>query len=277
MNTPNAPGEIEAGATPSAAYSAGRALLARWLRVPTQPPSIPPGRHSWARSFRPAEAYLRYLKLSYVMIAGFVGIFLVPLTLFTVGAMLAEGFVVATTLVIILVVIPGLLLAAAGYWALQLQFDTTWYVMTDRAIRIRTGIWVIRELTVTFENAQNVRVRRGPIQRWLGIGDVSVETASIGSTDQQGNTTASTALVAGVADPHAIRDRIVERMRASRSAGLGGDRDRVDDPGAVRDRRAEDSRESGSGGRPSLAPGPAWSAEHLAALREIREAVSRLP
>ena len=257
-----APETLDEGAAPSRAYSAARAALARWLRVPFDPPTVPPGRHSWARSFRPAQAYLRLLKLRYLLATGAVGVLGGFFLVLIVGTMVQDGHIVAGLALALAVLIPAFLWMAAGYWALQLQFDTTWYVMTDRAIRVRTGIWIIREYTVTFENAQNVKVRRGPLQRLLGIGDVTVETASVASADQHGNTTASTVAISGVDDPGGIRDRIIERMRASRSAGLGGDLD-----GGLGTPPARDARTGGSA---------AWAPAHLQALREIREAVGAL-
>ena len=223
---------------------------------------MPPGRHSWARSFRPAQAYLRYLKLRYALTVGGLGVLGGLFLLLIVGSLAQDGHLVAALILALVALVPALVWMAAGYWALQLQFDTTWYVMTDRAVRVRTGIWIIRELTVTFENAQNVKVRRGPLQRFLGIGDVTVETASVASADQHGNTTASTVAISGVADPGGIRDRIIERMRASRSAGLGGDVD--GEPGTP---PARDLRTTAAA---------AWTPAHLQALREIREAVRAL-
>lgn len=59
-----------------------------------------------------------------------------------------------------------------AYVAIHLRFDTTWYVMTERSLRIRRGIWVLHETTITFENVQNVVVNQGPVQRFFGIANV---------------------------------------------------------------------------------------------------------
>lgn len=238
-------------------------FLARVLRVPLTPPSAPPGQSRWVRSFRPAESFLRYLKIQYLLLFGILGIVLLPLALLVLVALVRDGMVVGALALGILGLLPALTWVLVGYGALQFQYDTTWYVMNDRAIRLRSGIWVLKELTITFDNVQNVKVRQGPIQRWLGIGDVSMETAALGAVGQHGTTSPSTALVAGVANPQEIRDRIVERMRASRSAGLG-------DP----DEGGRKSAPAGLGSTP--AAGAGWTPAHLAVLRELRDEVSRL-
>ncbi len=159
----------------------------------------------------------------------------------TVGAILAIP-------ALIIAVVPDVI----AYIAIHLRYDTTWYVMTDRSLRIRRGIWVIRETTITFENIQNVGVNQGPLQRWFGIGNVVVETAGGGVAPQQGAHGASAntshqGLMEGIADAQRIRDQILRRLRGSRSAGLG------DDLGEVGSRTAS------------------FSSEHLAVLRQIRD------
>lgn len=246
-------------------YRGPLGVLARLLRVPMTPPSLPPGGSGWVRSFGPAESYLRYLKIQHLLVCGALVVFALPVLLLAIAGMLREGQPAPAILMGVLFVIPTLAWMLVGYLVLQFQYDTTWYVMTERAIRLRSGIWVLKELTITFDNVQNVRIRQGPIQRWLGIGDVSMETAAVGAVGQHGATSPSTALVAGVADPKEIRDRIVERMRASRSAGLGD----PDDGGGRR-------RPAGGPAHPGHTVTGAWTPAHLAVLRELRDEVTRL-
>jgi uncharacterized membrane protein YdbT with pleckstrin-like domain len=133
--------------------------------------------------------------------------------------------------------------------AIHLRYDTTWYVLTERSMRLRRGIWMTSEVTITFENVQNVRVRSGPVQRHFGIADVVVETAGGGKRDEYGRTTLSHGVIEGVANAEEIRDLVMSRVRASRTTGLG------------------DEREPARAG---------WSSAHVAALREIRDEVAAL-
>jgi membrane protein YdbS with pleckstrin-like domain len=246
----------------SASRPAG--AVERWFRVSPDPPESPAGRDALA--FRPAPGFLAYLRVAFwirtVLIAFlvFAGAVLLALELPPGWAALLGGGGILLFFLWVLV----------DHWALQLRYDHTWYIVTDRSVRIRHGIWTIREGTVTFENAQNVRVRQGPLQRWFGIADVVMETAAAGVATGQGVTMANQAIVAGVANAPGLRDRIAERMRRSRSAGLGGD-------GPLAPSRP--SRDGATAGpRASARAGgtPAWRPAHLGALREIRDAVGRL-
>ena len=75
----------------------------------------------------------------------------------------------------VILAVPALVVAVVpdiiAYVAIHLRYDTTWYVLTDRSLRIRRKIATIQETTITFENVQNVTIREGPIQRLFGIAD----------------------------------------------------------------------------------------------------------
>ena len=70
---------------------------------------------------------------------------------------------------------------------LRLDYEMRWYKVTDRSLRIREGVWRMREMTMMFDNIQNISITQGPIQRMLNIADLKVQTAG-GSTPvpQQG-------------------------------------------------------------------------------------------
>jgi Bacterial PH domain len=142
------------------------------------------------------------------------------------------------------------------YIAIHLQFDTTWYVMTGRSLRIRRGIWTIHETTITFENVQNVEVNQGPVQRLFGIADVRVDTAGGGGRpaghDGQAAMNTHRGLIEGVSNAPQIRDLILSRLRRSRFAGLGDEHPASDDASSH------------------------WSPAHIAVLREIRNLAKSL-
>jgi membrane protein YdbS with pleckstrin-like domain len=136
----------------------------------------------------------------------------------------------------------------------RLDFDLRWYVVTDRSLRIRSGVLRIREMTMTFANIQNIAVRQGPLQRWLGLYDLTVRTAGGGSGSDEGHDNGQHRSAAhighfqGVDNAPAIRDLIVNRMKRARDAGLGDTDDVADaeppassdpDPGGLRAALAE--------------------------------------
>lgn len=232
-------------------------VLTRWFRVPDQPPTLPAGPDDTVESFRPAPGFLRYMKLGFWI---FFVVFDLALLVAWVALTVNEPTVgiVAAPVALVIAIVPDIV----GYLAIHLRYDTTWYVMTDRSLRIRRGIWTIHETTITFENVQNVTVNQGPIQRLFGIANVLVETAGGGGGANQGahgeqSMAPHRGLIEGVADAPRIRDLILSRLRESQSAGLG-DEDDHDEPTSASPTTSQ------------------WSPEHIATLREIRDRVREL-
>lgn len=114
------------------------------------------------------------------------------------------------------------------YATMRLDYEMRWYVVTDRSLRIRTGVWKVQELTMSFANLQQVVVTQGPLQRLLGLADVCVQSAGGGggpSHHQQHGESLHTGLFHGVEHATEIRDLILERLRQFRQAGLGDPED----------------------------------------------------
>jgi len=232
-------------------YQGVWSVLVDWFRVPAEPPSLATTADDQLRVFRPDEGFLRYLKIKFwIWMASIDGAILVAWLAITIilpwfGAILAIP-------ALVIAVVPDIV----AYIAIHLRYDTTWYVLGSRSLRIRRGIWVVRETTITYENVQNIKVTQGPVQRYFGIASVLVETAGGGGGSQQpghgGGADMHCGLIEGVADAHEIRDLILARVRRSTSVGLGDERE---------DRQ--------------LRP-PVWTAEHLQVLREIRDAAGKV-
>ena len=234
-------------------------VLVRWFRVPDRPPTLPVGRGEAPYAFQPSAGYLSYLKLQFwIWLVVFDGV--VAFTWLAIAVASPVAGLVLLLPAVVLAVLPDIV----AYIAIHLRYDTTWYVMTQRSLRIRRGIWVIHETTITFENVQNIKISQGPVQRFFGIADVLVETAGGGVAAagahgaQQG--IGHQGLIQGVADAQGIRDMILARLRETPTAGLGDE---------------ADAHPSASDGARHSA-GAAWSAEHVALLREIRAAALRL-
>ena len=238
---------------PQQLQRAGRAIyrgvwivLVDLFRVPDRPPSLPVAHGETCETFQPAEGFLRYLKLKFWVVLAV----LAPAVLFTWLAILLisplAGALLALPLAVLLV--GGI---AVAWLAIHLQFDTTWYVVTSRSLRIRRGIWTIHETTITFENVQNVTVHQGPVERWFGIANVRVDTAGGGSMARQhqaaGQLGGHQGLIEGIAHAPKVRDLILARLRQTRTAGLGDEREHA---------------------------AHVWNDEHVAVLREIRDLIA---
>ena len=85
------------------------------------------------------------------------------------------------------------------------RYQTLRYHFGDDGISVAWGILFRREHHLTYRRIQDIHVTRNFIERWLGIGTVSVQTAS-GSGGAE-------AEIVGVRDYEAIRDFLYRRMR----------------------------------------------------------------
>jgi len=105
------------------------------------------------------------------------------------------------------------------YFSQRLNYALRWYIVTDRSLRIRTGVLSMQELTMTFSNIQEIRVTAGPLQNLLKLADVEVQSAGGGSGAKGGG--GHTGRFKCVSNANAIRDLMVERLRQYRDSGLG--------------------------------------------------------
>jgi len=84
------------------------------------------------------------------------------------------------------------------YYTLRYRFDA-------EGIRMRVGILFRREVNLTYARIQDIHLRSGIIQRWLGLANLEVQTAS-------GSATAEL-VIEGFKEFEAIRDFLYTRMR----------------------------------------------------------------
>ncbi len=107
----------------------------------------------------------------------------------------------------------------------RIDFEMRWYMVTDRSLRLRHGVWTVWESTMSFANVQQVEVTQGPLQRLLGLADVKVQSAGGGNAGQKGQHQPGHDMHTGyfhsVTNAEEIRDLILRRLRRFREAGLG--------------------------------------------------------
>ena len=222
-------------------------VLASLFKVPQDPPTLPAQNNGSVLSFRPSAQYLRYLKLFFWVAAALAAIAVA-------GGVV--GLVLTQAKFALYLAIPAAVLLVASaviaYVAIHLRYDTMWYVMTARSLRCRRGVWTVAEHTITFENVQNVRVRRGPIQYFFKIATIVVETAGSGETGDHHDAICNTAIIEGIEDANQIRELIMERARRSQSAGLGDEQ------------------------VPASCSKTVWDDKTIAVLREIRDRAVKL-
>lgn len=209
-----------------------RALVLRLMRVPHDP-SPPPG--SPPRVFRAAKNYFVFRAILWVV--GNLALLTVLIWLFIVAAYYipddappaASRILGASSGFVALILAIRLTL---GYAVMRLDYELRWYMISDRAIRIREGIVTVKEKTIALANIQNTVINQGPLQRLLGIADVEVRTAGGGSASpgKKGEQMAEPMHIGyfrGVDNAPQLREIILEGVRRHRDAGLGDPEDPV--------------------------------------------------
>ncbi|MCO4761910.1 MAG: PH domain-containing protein [Myxococcales bacterium] len=205
------------------------ASLARLLRVPPEP-DPPAGSPGSLQVFRAANGYVRYRMVGWLIAHVFSFLLLVPGPLIlalalTFGEADELGAIGLAFIWLLALGFVGfwLFLVIVGWLTIRVDRDMRWYMVTDRSLRIREGVWIVREMTMTFANIQNISVTQGPLQRSFGIADLVVQTAGGGGAAQQGQAHASLHVghFRGIADAMAVRDFVLDRMKRAAGAGLG--------------------------------------------------------
>ncbi len=91
---------------------------------------------------------------------------------------------------------------------LYFRYHTLWYRFGDEGIAMGVGILFRREQQLTYARMQDIHVSQNLLERWLGIGTVTVQTAGAGAG---GNLT-----IVGIRDVEAVRDFLYAKMRGVR-------------------------------------------------------------
>ncbi|HHX65927.1 MAG TPA: PH domain-containing protein [Chloroflexi bacterium] len=94
------------------------------------------------------------------------------------------------------------------------------YELTDEEVIVRKGIWTRTVQTVPYRTVTNVEVKRGPLDRMLGLASIDVHTA--GYSQQTG----SEAHLVGLADFESVEAELLaalRRYRARTGAAIGAE------------------------------------------------------
>ena len=201
----------------TAAFSRIELWVQRVLRVPPDP-QPPEGSPESIQVFRAGRNYYTLCLLAWFVphFAALLGLILAHVAV-SMTAQLPEWgrtvWRIAEAVALLILAISTIL----AFYAQRLNFALRWYMVTDRSLRIRSGVVNIQELTMTFSNIQEIRVRAGPLQNFLKLADVEVQSAGGGSKDGRGHI----ARFKSVSNANAIRDLLVTRLRQYRDSGLG--------------------------------------------------------
>jgi uncharacterized membrane protein YdbT with pleckstrin-like domain len=217
-------------------YNSFRRVCERVLRIPPDP-GPPPGDEKTTRVFRASPNYFRYLFVLWAMrtAVSVLPIVIIAAVFVSVSSMLPErssigaGGVSAIAVMVLFFVLLQRLLKLA---VLRLDYEKRWYVVTDRSLRVREGVFSVQEMTVMFANIQNLSISQGPIQRLLKVADLKVDTAGGGGEMGHGHHEhLHTAWFRGIDNADQVRQLIQDRLRRLKDTGLG-DHDDTHEDGA---------------------------------------------
>ena len=107
---------------------------------------------------------------------------------------------------------PGILIALPY---LYFRYHTLRYTFDEEGIHMRVGILFRREVNLTYARIQDIHLRSGLLQRWLGLADIQIQTAS-GSADAE-------LVIEGFKEFEAIRDFLYTRMRGYHAPAATGE------------------------------------------------------
>jgi membrane protein YdbS with pleckstrin-like domain len=247
-----------------------KAPLLRLLRVPADP--VPPaGAPGTLIVFRAAPGYFLYRVAAWSLRQVMTLVGIVVALFFLWGGARSESGAGLLFFGLELVAVAFVLLGIPfSLLLLRLDYEMRWYQVTDRSLRIREGVWAVREMTMTFANVQNIEVTQGPLQRLFGIADLRVQTAGggggAGQSSQQGQEglglNMHVGYFRGIADAQGVRDQVLQRLRRYRDTGLGDQ----DDAPALAPAAAVEA--------PPLAEAAAALAQEAAGLRQAAEALA---
>jgi membrane protein YdbS with pleckstrin-like domain len=268
-------------------------LVLRLLKVPAEP-EAPLGSSDSLLVFRAAPGYLRYRlarwgisQLGWLIgcaaIGGVLFIFalliaskIAPAVAVT-GAVAKKGIyyqVSPTAIPVVVGLVVGSMLIVliaqmiVGYAVMRLDYEMRWYKVTDRSLRIREGVVVVREMTMSFANIQNISITQGPLQSMFGVADLVVESAG-GGPIQPGELNLHVGAFRGIDNAEKLKEMMLGRLRALKDGGLGDHEDRREPSVAV----PTDGNTNGQA--MGLAVGMN-RLDEIEALREVRDAAKAL-
>ena len=203
-------------------YDLLRDVLCALLRVPTAPPEPPQGSHQSIQIFRAAPKFIPYRFITLLIQLLIFAVFELSAVIFSITRFGFIGKVIAAGIIAFFL---GKLLFL--YFFVRLDYEMRFYIITDRSLRIREGVWVVRETTLTFDNIQNMSIDQGPLQRLFGIGNLVVDTAGGGmptfhsKKKEPESDSMHRGTFKGITYPEELRDLILGYLRRVKSSGLG--------------------------------------------------------
>lgn len=88
------------------------------------------------------------------------------------------------------------------------RYATMRYRFDEEGVSMRWGILFRREVNLTYARIQDIHLSSGVLQRWLGLADVQIQTASGSASAEM--------TIEGIPEFGEVRDYLYSRMRGQR-------------------------------------------------------------
>lgn len=109
---------------------------------------------------------------------------------------------VIRTLITTLFFVPVAPLVALG---LYFRYQTLRYKFDEEGISMRWGLIFRKEINLTYARIQDIHIESGFVQRWLGLADIQIQTASGSALPEM--------TIEGVLEYEPLRDFLYAKMR----------------------------------------------------------------
>ncbi|NVB43317.1 PH domain-containing protein [Pseudenhygromyxa sp. WMMC2535] len=94
---------------------------------------------------------------------------------------------------------------------LLFRYQTLRYRFDDEGVGMRWGILFRHEINLTYARIQDIHLSSNVFQRWLGLADIKIQTASGSASAEM--------TIEGLREFEAVRDFLYARMRGQRAGG----------------------------------------------------------
>ena len=98
------------------------------------------------------------------------------------------------------------------FWWIRAFYETSFYRLTQDDIEHKRGVWFKSKTEVPYNRITNVDTNQGPVQRYVGCGQVKIQTA--GSSAQTG----AELIINGVENFEEIQEQIVMKVKSKKSS-----------------------------------------------------------
>lgn len=107
-------------------------------------------------------------------------------------------------LFVLLITLVGILLVPAVMWLINKHYNALSCEMTEKFLKVRKGVIVKTEKNVPLEQITDLGIVEGPLMRYLGIKQLSVETAGQSSTGPL-------VKLLGIVEAESFRDQVLQQ------------------------------------------------------------------